>query len=55
MLLFSKLVDAILTPPEPNTHHSSIKLLILLPLRADLCQFTLRHHVDAFLFIKTDI
>ena len=36
MLLFLKLVDAILTPPEPTTHHSSIKLLILLPLRADL-------------------
>ena len=35
---FLKLVDAtqILKPPEPTTHHSSIKLLILLPLRADL-------------------
>ena len=33
MLLFLKLVDAILTPPEPTTHHSSIKLLILLPLQ----------------------
>ena len=38
MLLFFKLVDAtqILKPPEPTTHHSSIELLIPLPLRADL-------------------
>ena len=26
----------ILKPPEPTMHHSSIKLLIILPLRADL-------------------
>ena len=38
ILLLKKLVDAtqILKPPQPTTHHSSIKLLILLPLRADL-------------------
>ena len=38
MLLFWKLVDEtqISKPPEPTRHHNSIKLWILLPLRADL-------------------
>ena len=43
MLLLLKLVDEtqISTPPEPTRHHNSIKLWILLPLRADLL-FTLQ-------------
>ena len=38
MLLFWKLVDETQksTPPEPTKHHNSIKLWILLSLRADL-------------------
>ena len=38
MLLFWKLVDEtqISKPPEPNRHHNSTKLWILLSLRADL-------------------
>ena len=38
MLLFWKLVEETQksTPPEPTRHHNSIKLWILLPLRADL-------------------
>ena len=37
MLLFWKLIDETQksTPPEPTKHHNSIKLWILLPLRAD--------------------
>ena len=44
MLLFWKLIDEkqILKPPEPTTLRSSIKSLILLPLRADLL-CTLQH------------
>ena len=38
MLFFSELVDEtqISKPPEPTRHHNSIKLWILLTLRADL-------------------
>ena len=38
MLLFWTLVDEtqMYKTPEPTRHHDSIKLLILLPLRADL-------------------
>ena len=38
MILFWKLIDEtqISKPPEPTRHHNSIKLWILLPLRADL-------------------
>ena len=38
MSLFLKLFDEtqIPTPPEATRHHNSIKLLITLPLRADL-------------------
>jgi hypothetical protein len=43
MLFFKKLVDEtqISRPPEPTMNHKSIKLLMLLPLRAELL-FTLQ-------------
>ena len=40
------------TPPEPTRHHNSIKLWILLPLRADLF-VTLQHEIPCIYNLRT--
>jgi hypothetical protein len=55
MLLFLKLVDEtqISKPLEPTRHHNSIKLWILLPLRADLL-VTLQYEIPC-IFVSLEV